>query len=157
MSNDNNNEQIMSWNAILSKSRPKEIDRMNPEFADNYKAANLNNYPFEFDCFSISSCSAIRAMQDKTQVFAFGSSNFCRTRLTHSIEVASTASSIISMIGRNDQSFFRDDEEKTKGDFEISLKEEIKDVVYAAGLLHDIGNPPFGHMGEQYLSQAIIA
>ena len=180
MGNDNDNEQMMSWNTILSKSRTKEIDSMNPEFAGDYGAANLNNYPFEFDCFSISSCSAIRAMQDKTQVFAFGSSNFCRTRLTHSIEVASTASSIISMIGRNDPPFFRDDEEKTKSDFEISLKEktknnfeislkektkdnfeislkeEIKDVVYAAGLLHDIGNPPFGHMGEQYLSQAII-
>ncbi len=157
MSNDNDSKQMMSWNAILSKSRTKEIDRMNPEFAGDYKAADLNNYPFEFDCFSISSCSAIRAMQDKTQVFAFGSSNFCRTRLTHSIEVASTASSIISMISRNDPSFFEDDEERTKNNFKISLKEEIKDVVYAAGLLHDIGNPPFGHMGEQYLSQAIIA
>lgn len=157
MSNDNDNEQMMSWNAILSKSRTKEIDRMNPEFADNYEAANLNNYPFEFDCSSISSCSAIRAMQDKTQVFAFGSSNFCRTRLTHSIEVASTASSIISMISRKNPSFFRDDEEKTKSDSEINLKEEIKNVVYTAGLLHDIGNPPFGHMGEQYLSKAIIA
>ena len=157
MGNDNNNGQMMSWNAILSKSRTKEIDSMNPEFANNRPAANFNNYPFEFDCSSISSCSAIRAMQDKTQVFAFGSSNFCRTRLTHSIEVASTASSIISMISRNDPSIFSDNEKETKSDFEISLKEKIKDVVYAAGLLHDIGNPPFGHMGEQYLSQAIIA
>lgn len=161
MSNNNENEQMMSWETILSESRTKKINSMNPDFANEWPAADFNNYPFEFDCFTVSSCSAIRAMQDKTQVFAFGSSNFCRTRLTHSLEVASTASSIISLIGRNDSFFFKDDEkddEKTnESDFKISLKEKIKDVVYAAGLLHDIGNPPFGHMGEQYLSQAIIS
>lgn len=161
MSNNDENEQMMSWETILSESRTKKINSMNPDFANEWPAADFNNYPFEFDCFTVSSCSAIRAMQDKTQVFAFGSSNFCRTRLTHSLEVASTASSIISLIGRNDSFFFKDDEkddEKTnESDFKISLKEKIKDVVYAAGLLHDIGNPPFGHMGEQYLSQAIIS
>lgn len=147
----------MSWDTILSESRTKKINSMNPDFASVWKAASFNNYPFEFDCFTVSSCSAIRAMQDKTQVFAFGSSNFCRTRLTHSLEVASTASSIISMIDRNDPLFFKDDEKTNESGFKISLKEKIKDVVYAAGLLHDIGNPPFGHMGEQYLSQAIIS
>lgn len=157
MSNNNENEQMMSWDTILSESRTKKINSMNPDFASVWKAASFNNYPFEFDCFTVSSCSAIRAMQDKTQVFAFGSSNFCRTRLTHSLEVASTASSIISMIDRNDPLFFKDDEKTNESGFKISLKERIKDVVYAAGLLHDIGNPPFGHMGEQYLSQAIIS
>lgn len=157
MSNINENEQMMSWETILSESRTKKINSMNPDFANEWPAADFNNYPFEFDCFTVSSCSAIRAMQDKTQVFAFGSSNFCRTRLTHSLEVASTASSIISLIGRNDSFFFKDDEKTNESDFKISLKEKIKDVVYAAGLLHDIGNPPFGHMGEQYLSQAIIS
>lgn len=157
MSNNNENEQMMSWETILSESRTKKINSMNPDFANEWPAADFNNYPFEFDCFTVSSCSAIRAMQDKTQVFAFGSSNFCRTRLTHSLEVASTASSIISLIGRNDSFFFKDDEKTNESDFKISLKEKIKDVVYAAGLLHDIGNPPFGHMGEQYLSQAIIS
>lgn len=157
MSNNNENEQMMSWETILSESRTKKINSMNPDFASVWKAASFNNYPFEFDCFTVSSCSAIRAMQDKTQVFAFGSSNFCRTRLTHSLEVASTASSIISMIGRNDPLFFKDEEKTNESGFKISLKEKIKDVVYAAGLLHDIGNPPFGHMGEQYLSQAIIS
>ena len=157
MSNNNENEQMMSWDTILSESRSKKINSMNPDFASVWKAASFNNYPFEFDCFTVSSCSAIRAMQDKTQVFAFGSSNFCRTRLTHSLEVASTASSIISMIDRNDPLFFKDDEKTNESGFKISLKEKIKDVVYAAGLLHDIGNPPFGHMGEQYLSQAIIS
>lgn len=157
MSNNNENEQVMSWDTILSESRTKKINSMNPDFASVWKAASFNNYPFEFDCFTVSSCSAIRAMQDKTQVFAFGSSNFCRTRLTHSLEVASTASSIISMIDRNDPLFFKDDEKTNESGFKISLKEKIKDVVYAAGLLHDIGNPPFGHMGEQYLSQAIIS
>lgn len=157
MSNNNENEQMMSWDTILSESRTKKINSMNPDFASVWKAASFNNYPFEFDCFTVSSCSAIRAMQDKTQVFAFGSSNFCRTRLTHSLEVASTASSIISMIDRNDPLFFKDDEKTNESGFKISLKEKIKDVVYAAGLLHDIGNPPFGHMGEQYLSQAIIS
>lgn len=157
MSNNNENEQMISWDTILSESRTKKINSMNPDFASVWKAASFNNYPFEFDCFTVSSCSAIRAMQDKTQVFAFGSSNFCRTRLTHSLEVASTASSIISMIDRNDPLFFKDDEKTNESGFKISLKEKIKDVVYAAGLLHDIGNPPFGHMGEQYLSQAIIS
>ncbi len=97
---------------------------------------------FEKDYQRIISSASFRRLQDKTQVFPLDKSDFIRTRLTHSLEVANFARSIGRMIGARIIS-----EEKAPG-FTESMREDICSVLECAGLLHDIGNPPFGHFGE---------
>lgn len=87
-------------------------------------------------------------MQDKTQVFPLAQSDYIRTRLTHSIEVASIGESIFSESWPNVsiehwQKLF---EEPSNDPFVIY--NSINSIVRASCLAHDIGNPPFGHSGE---------
>ena len=97
---------------------------------------------FEKDYQRIISSASFRRLQDKTQVFPLDKSDFIRTRLTHSLEVANFARSIGRMIGT------RIIEEKNDPQFTLAMREDVCSVLECAGLLHDIGNPPFGHFGE---------
>jgi dGTPase len=78
-------------------------------------------------------------MQDKTQVFPLSSSDYVRTRLTHSMEVASVAKSLGGLVG------FALGEKRVLGEIHPL---EVGMILSAATLAHDIGNPPFGHSGE---------
>jgi dGTPase len=80
-----------------------------------------------------------RRLQSKTQVFPGNESDFFRTRLTHSLEVAQIASSIAIRLNAVEPFFA-----KTP----INL-----DIVQSAGLAHDVGHPPFGHNGELALNK----
>ncbi|MEG0186341.1 MAG: anti-phage deoxyguanosine triphosphatase [Stenotrophomonas sp.] len=81
-----------------------------------------------------------RRLQGKTQVLGLGESDFYRTRLTHSIEVAQIASGIVEQLhGDADHAEFHP--------FLPSLQ-----LVEAIALAHDIGHPPFGHGGEVALN-----
>lgn len=157
--------ESMNWDKLLNKERPHndEIETLEG-FERKTEVIDPSEYPFEFDYLAASSCSVLRAMQDKTQVFAFSSSKFVRTRLTHSTEVASIANSIISMIDRyvsnelsksGNKKPKRGDTLKEIKDYFLERKDDISLVVTTAGLLHDVGNPPFGHKGEEYLSKII--
>ena len=98
---------------------------------------------FEKDYHRIIGSSAFRRLQDKTQVFALDKSDFIRTRLTHSLEVSSFARSL----GQNVAQYIL-----TSGldpEFTWQDKADICDILQCAGLIHDIGNPPFGHFGEE--------
>ena len=97
---------------------------------------------FEKDYQRIISSASFRRLQDKTQVFPLDKSDFIRTRLTHSLEVANFARSVGKMIGD------RIIKEAKDAEFTVETKEDICSVLECAGLLHDIGNPPFGHFGE---------
>jgi len=97
---------------------------------------------FQRDFDRIVFSSAFRRMQDKTQVFPLAKNDYVRTRLTHSLEVASVGRSLGVLAGDH---VLRQHQEMsykgyTAGDFGA--------VVAAACLAHDIGNPPFGHAGE---------
>ncbi len=81
-----------------------------------------------------------RRLQSKTQVFQSGEYDFYRTRLTHSIEVAK--------IGRSICEFLRASSEHLNDDFYIDA-----DLTEAVGLAHDLGHPPFGHIGERKLNE----
>ncbi len=96
----------------------------------------------EKDYQRIISSAAFRRLQDKTQVFPLDKSDFIRTRLTHSLEVANFARSIGRMIGA------RIIDEGKDPHFTQTTCDDICAVLECAGLLHDIGNPPFGHFGE---------
>lgn len=154
----------MNWTTLINEERlhPYEnfIKYRNPK-----KVIDIDNYPFEFDNILASTCSATRAMQSKTQVFAFGNTNFSRTRLTHSVEVALTASQIISSIKRYVDNSIKNPPRYKNKDTTKRLNKirrefcrrnnEISSIVSTAGLLHDIGNPPFGHIGEDILKTTI--
>ena len=98
---------------------------------------------FEKDYHRIIGSSSFRRLQDKTQVFALDKSDFIRTRLTHSLEVSSFAKSL----GQNIAQCLIDYE--IDESFTPQMKYDICDILQCAGLIHDLGNPPFGHFGEE--------
>ena len=106
------------------------------------------DYPvsvFEKDYNKIVSSAAFRRLQDKTQVFPLDTSGSVRTRLTHSIEVATIARQLGIMAATEQAGYTHDDMREYKND--------IPSVLFCAGLLHDLGNPPFGHFGETVIGR----
>lgn len=97
---------------------------------------------FEKDYHRIIGSASFRRLQDKTQVFPLDQSDFIRTRLTHSLEVSSLAKSLGQNVSEEILQKIKDES------FLPSYKADICDILQCAGLLHDIGNPPFGHFGE---------
>ncbi|MES2776331.1 MAG: deoxyguanosinetriphosphate triphosphohydrolase [Bacteroidota bacterium] len=88
--------------------------------------------------------SAFRRLQNKTQVFPLPGPVFVHNRLTHSLEVASVGRSLGKSIGDQLADKYPD---KGEG-FKEFYKYELPGVIAAGCLAHDIGNPPFGHSGE---------
>src|SRR5882724_1946363 len=87
-----------------------------------------------------------RRLQNKAQVFSLESNAAVRSRLTHSLEV----SSIGRFVAQQALKAFSETETKKLG---IDDKERpILTFVETACLLHDLGNPPFGHFGEIAIS-----
>ena len=88
--------------------------------------------------------SAFRRLQNKTQVFPLPGPVFVHNRLTHSLEVASVGRSLGKAVGDALAERY-----PGEGDgFREFYKYELPSVIAAACLAHDIGNPPFGHSGE---------
>lgn len=123
------------WGLLLGDKRFREKSSTIPSDGRN---------PFENDYGRLISSAPIRRLQDKTQVFPLEESDFIRTRLTHSLEVSYIGSSISQSI-----------EKKLieKGDLSIELKGNLSSLLRVAGLVHDLGNPPFGHFGEEAVKQ----
>lgn len=94
--------------------------------------------PYQRDLDRVIYSQAFRRMQDKTQVHALTRNDHVRTRLTHSIEVASAGRSLGNRVGAYLQ-------EKHPA----ITPEIVSSIVQATCLTHDIGNPPFGHLGEK--------
>ena len=123
----------LSWNSITSETRIPQKTSAN---AGKYRSE------IESDYHRIIRSASFRRLQDKTQVFPLDNSDFVRTRLTHSLEV----SSIAKLIGKQVCIQVLDQQLAPAGDQPDSLK--VIEILNCAGLLHDIGNPPFGHFGE---------
>ncbi len=126
----------MRWEQLLSTKRHRESSVNKP-----YKNTDLRT-EFEKDYHRIIGSASFRRLQDKTQVFPLDQSDFIRTRLTHSLEVSSIAKSLGQNIGEN---ILRNIKDPT---FTPQMKEDMCNILQCAGLIHDIGNPPFGHFGE---------
>ena len=124
----------MDWKTLMCADRIRSVSRST--------GSSDGRTEFEKDYQRIISSASFRRLQDKTQVFPLDKSDFIRTRLTHSLEVANFARSIGRMIGDRIISEGRDPE------FTTQTREDICSVLECAGLIHDIGNPPFGHFGE---------
>ena len=95
--------------------------------------------------------SAFRRLQNKTQVFPLPGTAFVHNRLTHSLEVASVGRSLGKIIGEKISKAYKNDEEV----YEF-YRYELSNVIAAACLAHDIGNPAFGHSGEKAISAYFI-
>lgn len=127
----------MEWEQLLS---PKRLSHNGSEPTDQDGLSQENpRSEFERDHDRIIFSSAFRRMQDKTQVFPLASMDYVRTRLTHSLEVSCVGRSLGNMVVR-----FLKDEKNVQAE-NVS---QIGSIVAAACLAHDIGNPPFGHAGE---------
>lgn len=121
----------VKWKLLLEEKRFREKSISIPSDGRN---------PFENDYGRLISSAPIRRLQDKTQVFPLAQSDFTRTRLTHSLEVSYIASSIAQSI------------EKIlieKEDIDLIQKGLLSSLLRVSGLVHDLGNPPFGHFGEK--------
>lgn len=101
---------------------------------------------FESDRGRIVNSAAVRRLQQKTQVFPLERNAAVRSRLTHSMEVQQVGRFIV-------QSIYRELNEENQQAFGLNSFERcLESVVEMACLMHDIGNPPFGHFGEQAIN-----
>lgn len=87
--------------------------------------------PFQRDRDRVVHCAAYRRLSGKTQVFTGEMGDYHRTRLTHTIEVASLARTLARALRLNE------------------------DLVEALAMMHDLGHPPFGHAGEDVLDECL--
>lgn len=113
---------------------------------NGYKDAFYFADQFESDRGRIIQSAAIRRLQQKTQVFPLEKNSAVRSRLTHSLEVQQTGRHIVRTIFKK----------LSKGEAErigiSQFEREIETLVEMACLMHDIGNPPFGHFGESAIN-----
>ncbi|GAB4297576.1 MAG: deoxyguanosinetriphosphate triphosphohydrolase [Ignavibacteriaceae bacterium] len=132
----------MEWTKLLNSNRPEEKTG-----GYNITSDGRSEYQRDFD--RIVFCSAFRRLQDKTQVFPLPETDFVHTRLTHSLEVSVVGRSLGNLAGEKILARHTD------------LKKEFSnfdfgEIVAAASLAHDIGNPPFGHSGEDAIAEYFL-
>jgi len=123
-----------TWEKLLCPERPVSEE---PGYGKDLRTE------YERDYQRIITSPSFRRLADKTQVFPLDKSDFIRTRLTHSLEAASIGRSLAENIS---------EEIIKKGidpQFTADTESRLASVIESAGLVHDIGNPPFGHFGEE--------
>jgi len=96
--------------------------------------------PFEADTSRVVHSGAFRRLQGKTQILNLGDSDFYRTRLTHSLEVAQIGCSVIRQL------------RAAHADGPIREVLPPETLIQTLGYAHDLGHPPFGHGGEVALN-----
>jgi len=138
-----NTDEIKLWDKLLSCKRLNDIKdgRADKECSDDPRN------PFQRDCDRITYSYPFRRLQDKTQVIPLPVIDFVHTRLTHSLEVAT--------VGRSLGKLLENDLVKQKILPQTNYG-NIPAIVAAACLAHDIGNPPFGHSGEDSISEYFL-
>ncbi len=122
----------LDWNNLLSTKRERHSSR-----DQNEELVARNEFEADYD--RIVGSSSVRRLQDKAQVFPLQQNDVARTRLTHSIEVSALARSLGKAVGKQLES---------KGKFTGEQTDQLSALLQVAGLIHDLGNPPFGHYGE---------
>jgi dGTPase len=100
---------------------------------------------FDVDYGRIVHSGSFRRLQGKTQILNLGDSDFYRTRLTHSLEVAQIAGGVMRQLG------------KAWSDHEAVRFLPPLSLIQTSGFCHDLGHPPFGHGGEAALNYCMRA
>ena len=130
-------ESRMSWERLLSSKR-FGLERYHEE-----RRHSRSDFQRDYDRLVFS--APFRRLQNKTQVFPLPGSVFVHNRLTHSLEVSCVGRSL----GNNVSSVLF---EKYANEPWAGKLHGIGAIVAAACLAHDMGNPPFGHSGEEAIS-----
>ena len=125
----------MHWQQLLDLSEQKSIQQARTLFDRDYDRI-IFSHPF-------------RKLQDKTQVHPLPEHDFVHNRLTHSLEVSSVGRSLGRLVGDSVL------ERRPEMARQISAN-DFGTIVASASLAHDIGNPPFGHSGEQAISEYFL-
>ncbi len=117
--------QRMSWQKLLCREK----------FNGNGDTVEY----FDEDHDALVFSPAFRRLNKKTQVHSFNSNDLIRTRLVHSLEVGCICRKFGYRIGK----WLRCEQNENVS------PSDIAQITQAAGLMHDLGNPPFGHAGEE--------
>lgn len=115
----------------------------------NHAQNIVSRTDFQRDFDRIIFSSAFRRLQNKTQVFPLPGSVFVHNRLTHSLEVSSVGRSLGSLAGEFIVQNFENELTEDSKNFYLY---NLNNVIAAACLCHDIGNPAFGHSGEDAIA-----
>jgi len=133
-------KQVINFKTKLNVSRPYD---KNKSVIDDPKRIE---YALESDRGRIINSASVRRLQQKTQVFPLERNSAVRSRLTHSMEVQQNGRYIVKTIFK-----------KLGAQVEqlglADLQPAVESLVEMACLMHDIGNPPFGHFGEVAISE----
>ena len=127
----------MNWSTLFSNKR---LGAEHRNALENFRT----DYMRDYDRLIFS--SQFRRLQNKTQVFPLPGAVFVHNRLTHSLEVASVGRSLGKAIGEKIVAKYEKELNQEAIEF---YKFELSAVVMTACIAHDIGNPPFGHSGEE--------
>ena len=125
----------MNWDRLISDKR------LGLEHYHDNKGGGVRS-DFERDYDRLVFSSPFRRLQNKTQVFPLPDSIFVHNRLTHSLEVSSVGKSMAREVAIRLLPRYA-------GDACVEKLSDISEIVAAACLAHDLGNPPFGHSGEK--------
>ncbi|HKO62689.1 MAG TPA: dNTP triphosphohydrolase [Pyrinomonadaceae bacterium] len=120
---------MLEWKHLLNK--------------DRLRKSTVSGDPreeFERDYDRSVFSTPVKRLQDKTQVFPLETHDAVRTRLTHSLEVCSLARGLTTSACK----WLR-----AEAEIEPGVERQIEAIAATCGLIHDLGNPPFGHAGER--------
>ncbi len=131
----------MEWGKLLSEKRIRELLEDKP--ANPSKPDERTQHGRDYDRAIFS--TPVRRLQDKTQVFPLDPNDSVRTRLTHSLEVSNIARNMARGIGNW---LF-----EKKREIDSKQRDSIEMIATTCGLIHDLGNPPFGHAGEDAIQE----
>ena len=126
----------MNWERLINDKRFGLEDYHDPK-------KNLTRTDFRRDYDRLVFSSPFRRLQNKTQVFPLPGSIFVHNRLTHSMEVSCVGKSMADNIAVALKRRY------TAQGAPAEHFDHLGDIVAAACLAHDLGNPPFGHSGEK--------
>ena len=129
--------EAMSWDKLICDLRLGMEEYHDP------KEHTRSDFQRDYDRLVFS--SPFRRLQNKTQVFPLPGSIFVHNRLTHSLEVSTVGRSMATEVAIRLR-------EKYAGEPWAYKLDDFRDIVAAACLCHDLGNPPFGHSGEKTIS-----
>ena len=127
----------MLWDSLISDKR------FGLEHYHDPKRGARSDFQRDFDRLVFS--SPFRRLQNKTQVFPLPGSIFVHNRLTHSLEVSCVGRSLANEVAIRLRPRY-------EGEPWADKLNSLGDIVAAACLAHDMGNPPFGHSGEKAIS-----
>ena len=131
----------MNWQQLLSLKRFGDTEKRERALQDETRLG------FEVDFDRIIFSSAFRSLQDKTQVIPLSDTDFVHTRLTHSLEVSVVGRTLGRKVGKV---LLERHPELVELGYTFN---DFGAIVAAASVMHDIGNPPFGHSGEKAIGE----